>query len=78
MICIQIIYGFQDLNKQRGELRCHACGGWTDGKWKIEQYYGRPETTIRAEGQKQRNMKRGLLGLGGDSGGAVSSRYFIY
>ena len=24
------------------KFRCHACDGRTDGKWKIEQYAGRP------------------------------------
>ena len=37
------------------KLRCHACDGRTDERWKVEQYSGGPETAI-VPGRKNSNI----------------------
>ena len=41
-----ICFSWSEPSNYGEKLRCHACDGRTDGRWKIEQYSGRPETAI--------------------------------
>ena len=61
MICIQKICGFHRLNHQiiekSGDVTPVKDGG---GKWKIEQYSGRPETATTRVNDGQRKAMIGL------------------